>query len=179
MASSCPGRTEKGPRQTESMDHWPADDPEYVGRFWELGPRSVFGGVQGADLAVSVAAAIQRLRGERRQTDGTWQESDLDEIFHSPLAKVLDPSLYLAGRYYEPVIVASILRASKRHDIGAPGDDFNLHEQVNILVTTEELKGSPRRVGTGIRIKSTAPRFVLCTLAGPPRYSGLCASSFR
>lgn len=130
----------EGSRQAESMDHWPADDPKYVGRFWELGPKSVFGEVQGADLAVSVAAAIQQLRGERRQTDGTWQESDLDEVFHSPLAKVLDPSLYLAGRYYEPVIVASILRASKRHDIRVPGDDINLHERVNLLATIESLK---------------------------------------
>ena len=123
--------------QTESMDTWPADDPKWADRFWELGPKSVFGEVQGADLAVSVAAAIQRLRGRRKQEDGTWRESDLDEVFHSPLAKVLDPQLYLAGRYYEPVLVASILRASKGHDIRAPGDDFNLHQRIKILAAAE------------------------------------------
>ena len=124
-------------RQTKSIGSWQEDDTEYPGRFWELGPKSVFGEVQGADLAVSVAAAIQRLRGECRQEDGTWQESELDEVFHSPLAKVLDPQFYLAGRYYEPVLVASILRASKRHDIWAPGDDSDLHKQVKILASTE------------------------------------------
>ena len=116
---------------------WPADDPKWADRFWELGPKSVFGEVQGADLAVSVAATIQRLRGRRKQEDGTWLESDLDEVFHSPLAKVLDPQFYLAGRYYEPVLVASILRASKRHDIRAPGDDFNLHQRIKILAAAE------------------------------------------
>ena len=126
--------------QTESMDTWPADDPKWAARAWELGPKSVFGEVQGADLAVSVAAAIQRLRGKRKQEDGAWQESDLDEVFHSPLAKVLDPQLYLAGRYYEPVLVASILRASKGHDIRAPGDDFNLHERIKILAAAESSK---------------------------------------
>ena len=91
-----------------------------------------------------MAAAIQRLRGRIKQADGTWRESDLDEVFHSPLAKVLDPELYLAGRYYEPVLVASILRASKRHDIRAPGDDLNLHKRVEILAadeTSKELNG--------------------------------------
>ena len=132
-----PGQ-ELGP--TGSMDTWPTDDPEWADRYWELGPKSVFGEVQGADLAVSVAAAIQRLRGSRKQEDGTWLESDLDEVFHSPLAKVLDPHLYLAGRYYEPVLVASILRASKGHDIRAPGDDFNLQQRVKILAATESSK---------------------------------------
>ena len=126
--------------QSKSMDTWPADDPKYADRFWELGPQSVFGEVQGADLAVSVAAAIQRLRGSRKQEDGTWRESDLDEVFHSPLAKVLDPQLYLAGRYYEPVLVASILRASKGHDIRVPGDDFTLHQRIKILAAAESSK---------------------------------------
>ncbi len=132
-----PWADREGAGQARSIDHWPEDDLKYANQFWELGPKSVFGEVQGADLAVSVAAAIQRLRSERRQENGTWQESELDEVFHSPLAKVLDPQFYLAGRYYEPVLVASILRASKRHDIWAPGDDFGLHQQVEILATAE------------------------------------------
>ena len=59
----------KGVEKTETTDSWPTDDPDYGQRFWELGPKSVFGEVQGADLAVSVAAAIQWLRGEHRQVE--------------------------------------------------------------------------------------------------------------
>ena len=82
----------------ESIEPWPADDPKYKNRFWELGPSSVFGDVQNADLAVSVAAAVQRLRGSRKKADGTWRESELDEVFHSPLAKVLGSGLITATR---------------------------------------------------------------------------------
>ena len=127
--------------QSDVVNQWPADDPDYGHRFWELGPKSVFGEVQRADLAVSVAAAIQWLRGKHRQDDGTWLESELDEVFHSPLAKVLDPQLYLAGRYYEPVLVAAILRAARVHDIRAPGDDLNLGDRIKILVEAENSKG--------------------------------------
>ena len=123
--------------QIGSNDAWPDDESEYnSSRFWELGPKSVFGDVQSADLAVSVAAAVQRLRGSRKE-GGTWRESNLDEVFHSPVAKVLDPELYLAGRYYEPVLVASILRALKPHDIRAPGDDFYLHERIKLLAAVD------------------------------------------
>ncbi len=105
--------------------------------YWELGPKSVFGDVQGADLATSVAAAMQRMRGRRRNDQGQWLESELDEVFHSPVAKVMDPQLYLAGRYYEPVLVACILRASKRHDLRAPGDDFNLNKRLEVLAAAD------------------------------------------
>ena len=129
---------------TSAQRHsWPTSDDLYADRFWELGPKSVFGEVQGADLALSVAAAIQRLRGARAQA-GSWRESDLDEVFRSPLAKVLDPQLYLAGRYYEPVLVASILRAARPHDIRAPGDDANLQERIAMLANagaSNELHG--------------------------------------
>ena len=127
--------------QSAAVNRWPADDPDYGRRFWELGPKSVFGEVQNADLAVSVAASIQWLRGRHRQEDGTWLESELDEVFHSPVAKVLDPQLYLAGRYYEPVLVAAILRASRGHDIRAPGNDLNLGQRIKILVDAENSKG--------------------------------------
>lgn len=116
---------------------WSGDDLETVDRYWKLGRRSVFGEVQGADLAVSVAASVQRLRGRRRQIDGTWAESELDEVFRSPLAKVLDPQFYLSGRYYEPVLVASILRSSRRHDIRAPGNDSVLRDHVEALADQE------------------------------------------
>jgi hypothetical protein len=87
---------------------------------WTLRQGSVFGDVQGADLATSVAAAMQELRSTVAP-DGTDRTSRLDEQFRSPISKVLDPALYLAGRYYEPVLVASILRASHAHDLNPPG----------------------------------------------------------
>lgn len=129
---SWPSGPDLNPR--EPTTGWPNDNSDYAEREWELGAKSVFGEVQGADLAVSVAAAVQRLRGKCRNADSTWQESRLDEIFRSPLAKVLEPELYLAGRYYEPVLVATILRAAKRHDIRAPGNDIDLERQIKILV---------------------------------------------
>ena len=46
-------------------------------------------------------------------------------------------SLYLAGRYYEPVLVAAILRGSKPHDIRAPGDDATLRERIELLACAE------------------------------------------
>ena len=106
-------------------------------RFWDLGRGSVFGDVQGVDLAVSVAAAIQRMRGMRRTADGRWEESELDEMFQSPVAKVLDPLFYLGGRYYEPVIIASILRAARGHDVRSPGDDGELRTRVDVVASAE------------------------------------------
>lgn len=106
-------------------------------RFWDLGPNSVFGSVQDADLAASVAASIQRMRGMRRKANGTWKESELDEVFQSPIAKVLDPRRYLAGRYYEPVIVASILRATRAHDVTPPGDDAELRARLEIVAAAD------------------------------------------
>ena len=103
--------------------------------FWRLGPNSIFGDVQKADLAVSVAAAIQQMRGEHPRGNGTWEESKLDEEFRSPVAKVLDPKFYLGGRYYEPVIVASILRASRGHDLRAPGDDTKLRSRIRMVAS--------------------------------------------
>lgn len=116
---------------------WTSDDRNVADRYWKLGRESVFGEVQGADLAVSVAASVQRLRGRQRQPSGKWSESQLDEVFRSPLAKVLDSQLYIAGRYYEPVLVASILRASRRHDIRAPGNDSELRNHVESLASAE------------------------------------------
>ena len=105
--------------------------------FWDLGPGSVFGEVQGADLAVSVAAAIQRMRGMRKRSNGTWEGSKLDEVFQSPVAKILDPQFYLGGRYYEPAIIASILRATKGHDVRSPGDEAGLQSRVEMVASAE------------------------------------------
>jgi hypothetical protein len=91
----------------------------------ELNSGSVFGDVQHADLAVSVAAALQRMRCG---SDGV--ESELDEEFRSPVAKVLDPHLYLTGRFYEAPIVAAILRATHRHDLRSPTNEHTLKKSV-------------------------------------------------
>ena len=119
---------------------WSTVDPNFLDRYWKLGKNSIFGEVQGADLAVSVAASVQRLRGKRRQPEGTWSESQLDEVFRSPLAKVLDPEFYLVGRYYEPVLVASILRSTMRHDIWAPGNDLELRKHIDTLAAADTSK---------------------------------------
>ena len=93
-------------------------------RFWTLGPNSVFGDVQNADLAVSVAASLQTMRNEKRGPDGTWRDNSLSDVFHSPIAKVLDPEKYIMARFYDPVIIAAILRAAKRHDVRVPNPEF-------------------------------------------------------
>ena len=128
-----------GPRKRRASVVTQAEE-EPKNRYWELGPNSIFGELQGADLAVSVAAVLQRMRGKRRQVDGTWRESDLDEEFHTPIAKILDPELFVAARYHEPVLLASILRASKRHDIRPPGDASALQERIDILASDEGSK---------------------------------------
>ena len=116
---------------------WTDDQHKGGGEFWKLGPESVFGEVQGADLAISVAAAIQRMRGERRDSPSGWRESELDDVFRSPVAKVLDSRFFLGGRFHEPAIVAAILRASKGHDLMAPGNGLRLQERVASLASTE------------------------------------------
>lgn len=95
------------------------------GDYFELNPKSVFGEVQQAELMISVAAAIQQLR-DRRYDNGTLVEPELDEVFRSPVAKILDPALYLTGRFYEPVLIASIMRAVRRHDVRAPMKEATL-----------------------------------------------------
>lgn len=127
---------EKG-RRVEPKGSCRNDENRPAHRFWDLGRGSVFGDVRGADLAVSVAAAIQRMRGMRRRRDGRWEESELDEAFQSPVAKVLDPRFYLGGRYYEPVIIASILRAARGHDVRSPGDDGELQSRVDVVAAAE------------------------------------------
>ena len=123
---------------------WSTDRSSTLDRYWRLGLGSVFGDGQNADLAASVAASIQSMRGKIKKSDGSWGESQLDEVFRSPVAKVLDPQMYMIGRYYEPVLVASILRATRRHDIRAPGSDRELLKDIATLTAkrgSEHLRG--------------------------------------
>lgn len=82
---------------------------------FHLGPASMFApqGSTDAELFASVASALQSMRsgGDR---------SRLDEDFTQPVAKVLNPDLYLTGRFYDDIIRAAILRAARPHDLRAP-----------------------------------------------------------
>ena len=119
---------------------WPSDNGR-SDEYWKLTSGSLFRGVQGADLAVSVASGIQGMRGKRRQRDGIWLPSELDDVFRSPIAKILDPAFFAAMRYYEPVLKASILRATRSHDIMAPGNEAELLAQFQIVVNDEDFWG--------------------------------------
>jgi hypothetical protein len=86
---------------------WGLDDGHFP-----LGPNSVFGdeNLSQAEVFAAVASSIQRLR-----SDGY-----LDEQFTPPVSKVLVPEFWEVGRFYASPITASILRASRRHDLLAP-----------------------------------------------------------
>lgn len=120
--------------------NWPSGRGDSLD-YWKLGPDSIFGGVQGADLAVSVASAVQWMRGKQRQSDGAWLGSELDEVFQSPIAKILDPQFWATNRFYEPVLKASILRSTKPHDIVAPESETELVEELQGLVNDEFFQG--------------------------------------
>lgn len=109
--------------------------------YWHLGSGSIFGNVQGADLAVSVASAIQSMRGKRRHQGGAWLASELDEIFQAPIAKILDPDFFVSKRFYVPILKAAILRATRAHDMMAPGNDGELLGQLEILVKDQHFAG--------------------------------------
>ena len=119
---------------------WPNDGINSLD-YWKLGPGSIFGSVQGSDLAVSVASAVQLMRGKQRQSDGAWLGSELDEVFQSPIAKILDPQFWATNRFYEPVLKASILRSTKAHDIVAPGCEKELIDELQDLVDDEFIQG--------------------------------------
>ena len=66
--------------------------------------------------------------------DGSWSETKLDEVFQSPIAKVLDPEFYIGRRFYEPVLVASIFRSLRPHDVMPPSQAELLMTQVKMLL---------------------------------------------
>jgi adenine/guanine phosphoribosyltransferase-like PRPP-binding protein len=97
-----------------------------------LGPNSIFKGRESkpltqVELFVSVANAIQVMRSEGL----------LNEVFTTPIAKIIDPEKSLTIRYYDRVITACILRATKNHDVLAPNVDARL-----IAITNEMLADS-------------------------------------
>ena len=119
---------------------WP-DSGDNSADYWKLGTDSIFGNVQGADLAVSVASAVQTMRGKVRESEGAWLGSELDEVFQSPIAKILDPAFWATNRFYEPVLKASILRSTRAHDIMAPGSEKELVDELRGLWDDESFRG--------------------------------------
>ncbi len=82
-----------------------------------LGPRSIFGErLSDVELFVSVASAMQTLRSS----------GELSEHYVTPLARVLSPTFYLRGRYYDAIITAAILRCGARHDLRSTMTDAKL-----------------------------------------------------
>ncbi|RJS47436.1 hypothetical protein D4739_15240 [Nocardioides cavernaquae] len=79
---------------------------------FRLGPNSVFGhkDLNQAQVFVVVSSALQSMRNR----------NVLDEQFTPPVSKVLTPEFWTHGRFYVNVVVASILRAARRHDLLAP-----------------------------------------------------------
>lgn len=119
---------------------WPSEQRS-TANYWKLGIGSIFGNVQGADLAISVASAIQYMRGKHRDKNGTWLFSELDEQFHSPISKTLDPEFFVTKRFFEPVLKASILRSARAHDIVAAGYERELMDQLDILIRDDVFRG--------------------------------------
>lgn len=92
---------------------WPAQsEPEM-----RLGPQSIFGtGLGQVEVFTAISSALQELRNSGK----------LSERPTTPIAKVLHPHLYIAGRYYDPVILSAILRAAQRHDVFATSSEKRL-----------------------------------------------------
>lgn len=82
---------------------------------------SIFGPVQDAALVASAASTLQRLR-----SDG-----QLNEVHRTPLARILDPTFVFRGRFYDPIIVAALLRVSRSHDLRATAVEAILSRHVN------------------------------------------------
>lgn len=125
---------------SELFPVWPSEQRS-TANYWKLGIGSIFGNVQGADLAISVASAIQYMRGKHRDKNGTWLFSELDEQFHSPISKTLDPEFFVTKRFFEPVLKASILRSARAHDIVAAGYERELMDQLDILIRDDVFRG--------------------------------------
>ena len=107
--------------------HWSEGfaTPDRGADYWKLGPGSIFGVSGEVELFIAVASAMQALRDQHR----------LNDVYQAAVARVLAPSFYLVGRYYDPIITASILRAAYRHDLSAAATDDELmrvvHDRLN------------------------------------------------
>jgi hypothetical protein len=114
----------------ENLQEFKAED--HRGReALELGPRSIFGPLQTeAQVFTAVASSLQTLRSWERHPDRKKQGSSLSESFSSPIARVLAPEYFVSGRYYAPIVFASVLRAARRFDIRATAIEGRLRTAV-------------------------------------------------
>lgn len=80
---------------------------------WPLKQRPIYGpaNMTQAELFAAVAHSLQVMRD--------WETGELSEFHTPPIAKFLDPKLWLIGRFYDHAITACIIRAARRHDIRA------------------------------------------------------------
>lgn len=87
---------------------------------WQLGPESIFQVQTEPELFAAVANALQVLRSDQL----------LNERFTLPVAKILDRRLTISGRFYDSVITACLLRATRRHDLRSTATDAELETEV-------------------------------------------------
>lgn len=83
-----------------------------------LGPGSIFEAKTEPELYAAVASSLQALRNA----------AQLNERRTLPVAKVLSQDFAFDGRYYDTVITACLLRATRMHDLRAAAVDGGLAE---------------------------------------------------
>lgn len=83
-----------------------------------LGPGSIFEAKTEPELFAAVASSLQTLRNAMQ----------LNERLRLPVAKVLSRDFAFEGRFYDTVITACLLRATRRHDLRAAAVDNDLAE---------------------------------------------------
>jgi hypothetical protein len=87
---------------------------------WLLGPASIFRATSEPELFAAVASSLQELRNA----------GELNEHLTLPVAKVLDQRFTFDGRFYDTVISACLLRATRRHDLRAVTVDGDLEQMM-------------------------------------------------
>jgi adenine/guanine phosphoribosyltransferase-like PRPP-binding protein len=96
-----------------------------------LGPGSIFSAQDEAELFACLASSLQVLRNN----------SELNERFTLPVAKVLNRSFTFSGRFYDTAITACLLRATRRHDLRAATTDPDLEAEVRTRLRDAAVSG--------------------------------------
>lgn len=140
LGSGSPDRFQNRLAELEDTTHglranlflpWSSTDRELPRRSNEIGPQSIFHADTEAELFAAVASAVQALR----------QQGRLTKRLRLPIAKVLDPKVWLAGRYYDSALTAAFLRATRRHDVR------NAHLRDDLLAYTTQYLTEPHARG--------------------------------
>ena len=105
------------------------DPPDH----FRLGDHSLLGpaSMSHAEAFAAVASALQLLRNKK----------DLDEEYRPPVAKVLGPEYWLEGTLFDCVLTASVLRASRRHDLRSTPTESELIGKLNSFLPNESHRG--------------------------------------